>query len=161
VIVLSNAANMGLPDALGTWALDRLLDNPAVDYVADALKGAKDHFASLDKLFAGPASPRPFPALAPLIGSFASPAFGKAVVRGEGDALVLELKETGAELALTPWDGEVFTFRLLPRGRFAAVVASMGERPSGFAQFEVGQDGKLGMLRLTADDGQAWEFRRE
>jgi hypothetical protein len=37
----------------------------------------------------------------------------------------------------------------------------MGERPSGFAQFEVGQDGKLGMLRLTADDRQAWEFRRE
>ena len=56
---------------------------------------------------------------------------------------------------------EVFTFRLLPRGRFAPVVASIGERPSGFAQFEVGQDGKLGALRLTADDGQAWEFRRE
>jgi hypothetical protein len=37
----------------------------------------------------------------------------------------------------------------------------MGERPSGFAQFEVGQDGKLGVLRLTADDGQAWEFRRQ
>jgi hypothetical protein len=161
VIVLSNAANMGLPDALGTWALDRLLDNPAVDYVADALKGAKDHFAKLDKLFARPASPRPFPPLAPLAGSFASPAFGKAVLRGEGDVLVLELKETGAQLALTPWDGEVFTFRLLPRGRFAAVVTSMGERPSGFAQFELGQDGKLGVLRLTADDGQAWEFRPE
>jgi CubicO group peptidase (beta-lactamase class C family) len=161
VIVLSNAANMGLPDALGTWALDRLLDNPAVDYVADVLKGAKDHFASLDKLFVRPASPRPFPAVAPLAGSFASPAFGKAVVRGEGDALVLELKETEAQLALTPWDGEVLTFRLLPRGRFAPVVASIGERPSGFAQFEVGQDGKLGVLRLTADDGQAWEFRRE
>src|SRR3977135_2675687 len=155
VIVLSNAANMGLPDALGTWALDRLLDNHPVDYVADALKGAKDHFATLDKLFARPASPRPFPALAPPAAALASPAFGKAVLRPDGDALVLELKETGAELALTPWDGEVFTFRLLPRGRFAAVVASMGERPSGFAQFEVGQDGKLGGLRLTADDAQA------
>jgi hypothetical protein len=83
------------------------------------------------------------------------------VLRPDGDALVLELKETGAELALTPWDGEIFTFRLLPRGRFAPVVASIGERPSGFAQFEVGQDGKLGVLRLIADDGQAWEFRRE
>src|SRR5262249_50753730 len=57
--------------------------------------------------------------------------------------------------------GDVFAFRLLPRGRFAAVVASMGERPPGFAQLEVGQDGKLGVLRLTADDGQAWEFRRD
>jgi hypothetical protein len=83
------------------------------------------------------------------------------VLRPDGDALVLELKETGAELALTPWDGEAFTFRLLPRGRFAPVVASIGERPSGFAQLEVGQDGKLGVLRLTADDGQPYEFRHE
>ena len=37
----------------------------------------------------------------------------------------------------------------------------MGGQPIGFAQFEAGQDGKLGVLRLTADDGQAWEFRRE
>jgi hypothetical protein len=101
------------------------------------------------------------PALAPLAGSVVSPAFGKAVLRGEGDALVLELKETGAELALTPWDGEVFTFRVLPRGRFVAMVAGLGERPSGFAQFEIGQDGKLGVLRLTVDDGQRYEFRRE
>jgi CubicO group peptidase (beta-lactamase class C family) len=161
LIVLTNAANVGLPNALGIWALDRLLDNPAVDYVADALKKVKAKFASEDKMFARPASPRPFPALAPLAGSVVSPAFGKAVLRGEGDALVLELKETGAELALTPWDGEVFTFRVLPRGRFAPMVAGLGERPSGFAQFEIGQDGKLGVLRLTVDDGQRYEFRRE
>jgi hypothetical protein len=51
-------------------------------------------------------------------------------------------------------------FRLLPRGRFAASVASMGERPLGFAQFAAGQ-GKLSVLRLTTDDGQPYEFRRE
>jgi CubicO group peptidase (beta-lactamase class C family) len=162
LIVLSNAANVGLPNALGIWALDRLLlDNPAVDYVADTLKKVKAKVASEDKVFARPASPRPFPALAPLAGSVVSPAFGKAVLRGEGDALVLELEETGAELALTSWDGEVFTFRVLPRGRFASMVAGLGERPSGFAQFEIGQDGKLGVLRLTVDDGQRYEFRRE
>jgi CubicO group peptidase (beta-lactamase class C family) len=161
VILLSNGENVGLPVALGIWALDRLLDNPVVDHVATALKGAKAKFASEEKVFAKPASPRPFPALAPLAGSFASPAFGKAVLRPDGDALVLELKETGAEFALMPWDGEVFTFRLLPRGRFAAVVASTGERPGGFAQFESGPDGKLGVLRLTANDGQRYEFRRD
>jgi CubicO group peptidase (beta-lactamase class C family) len=161
VIVLSNEANVGLPVALGIWALDRLLDNPVVDHAATALKDAKAKFASEEKVFAKPASPRPFPALAPLAGSVVSPTFGKAVLRPDGDALVLELKETGAELALTPWDGEVFTFRLLPRGRFAPAVASVGERAGGFAQFEIGPDGKLGVLRLTADDGQAWEFRRE
>jgi CubicO group peptidase (beta-lactamase class C family) len=161
VILLSNQANEGLPVAVGIWALDRLLENPAVDHAADAVKRAKAKFASEEKVFAKPASPRPFPALAPLAGSFASPGLGKAVLRPEGDALVLELKETGAELGLTPWDGDVFTWRLLPRGRFAAMGANMGEQPFGFAQFEVGQDGKLGMLRLTLDDGQAWEFRRE
>jgi hypothetical protein len=41
------------------------------------------------------------------------------------------------------------------------MVTGLGERPIGFAQFAAGQDGKLGVLRLTADDGQAWEFRQE
>jgi hypothetical protein len=40
VIVLSNEQNKGLPDAIGLWALDRLLDNPIVDHVADKLKEA-------------------------------------------------------------------------------------------------------------------------
>jgi CubicO group peptidase (beta-lactamase class C family) len=162
VIVLSNEGNVGLPDGIGMWALDRLLDNRVVDHVADTLKLAKEQFVSFDKLLAKPASPRPSPPLAPLAGSFTSPSFGKGVLRGEGDALVLELKETGAELALAPWDGDVFTFRVLPRGRFAPMVATnMGPRLSGFAQFEVGQDGKLGVLHLTLGDGQAYEFRRE
>jgi hypothetical protein len=89
------------------------------------------------RVFAKPASPRSFPALAPLAGSFASPASGKAVLRPEGDALMLELKETGAELGLTPWDGDVFTWRLLPRGQLASMGANMGEQPIGFAQFEI------------------------
>jgi hypothetical protein len=79
-------------------------------------------------LFAKPETPRPFSALAPLAGDFVSPAFGKAVLRVQGDALVLELQATGAALALKPWDGDVFTFRQLPRGRFADVVEGT---PSG------------------------------
>ena len=162
VIVLTNEANVGLPDGIGVWALDRLLDNPVVDHVADTLKLAKSTFASNEKLSAKPANPRPFPPLAPLAGSFGSPVFGKAVLRPEGDTLVLELQETGAQIALAPWDGDVFTFRVLPRGRFAPMVATnMGPRLSGFAQFESGQDGKLGVLRLALADGQTYEFRRE
>jgi len=162
VIVLSNEGNVGLPDALAMWALDRLMGNPVVDHVADALKGAKEQFASFDKLFARPASPRPFPPLAPLAGRVTSPSFGKGMLRGEGDALVLALEETGAELALMPWDGDVFTFRVLPRGRFAPMVATnAGPRVSGFAQFEIGQDGKLRVLYLRMVDGQAYDFRRD
>ncbi len=162
VIVLSNQGNVGLPDGIGMWALDRLLDNPVVDHVADTLKLVKSKFAALEKSFAKPANPRPFPPLAPLAGSLGSPVFGKAALRTEGDTLVLELQETGAQIALAPWDGDVFTFRVLPRGRFAPMVATnMGPRLSGFAQLESGQDGKLGVLHLTLGDGQAYEFRRE
>ena len=48
------------------------------------------------------------------------------------------------------------------RGRFAPTVANMGDRLRGFAQFESGKDGKLGVLRLTfAGDGQTYEFSRD
>jgi hypothetical protein len=48
------------------------------------------------------------------------------------------------------------------RGRFAPMVANMGDWLRGFAQFESGKDGKLGVLRLTfAADGQAYEFSRD
>jgi hypothetical protein len=31
----------------------------------------------------------------------------------------------------------------------------------GFVQLQMDKDGKLGLLRLSFDDGQAYEFRRE
>ena len=161
VIVLSNETNVGLPDAIGAWTFDRLMGNPLVDYAADALKRAKTKYADDDKQFARPASPRPFPPLAPLAGNFANPSFGKTVLRPEGDALVLEIKVSGAKLKLDPWDGDIFTAKLMPTGRFAAVVENEGPRPSGFVQFQIDKDGKLNLLRLSFDDGQAYEFRRE
>jgi hypothetical protein len=38
VIILTNETNVGLPDALGLWLLDRILGNPERDYVADKRK---------------------------------------------------------------------------------------------------------------------------
>ena len=55
-------------------------------------QGGKSQFETADKLFAKPASPRPFPPLAPLAGNFANPSFGKAAVALEGDALVMEFR---------------------------------------------------------------------
>ena len=161
VIVLSNARNVGFPDALGLWTLDRLLGNPVVDRVGQTLTAAKAKFAAAAKPFAKPDRPRPPPALAPLAGNFTSPVFGRATARPQDNALVLELAETGAQLALEPWDGEVFTVRLLPTGRFAAMVANTGDEPGGFAQFEADKDGKLAVLRITFSDGQAYGFRRD
>jgi len=86
---------------------------------------------------------------------------GKAAVVLEGDALVMEFPATGAKLQLEPWDGEVFTAKLLPIGRFAAVAEALGPLPNGFVQFQIDKDAKLNLLRLSLDDGQAYEFKRE
>jgi CubicO group peptidase (beta-lactamase class C family) len=161
VIVLSNETNVGFPDALGRWILDRILGNAQVDHVADGLKAAQAGFGTAARLFAEPASPRPFPPLAPLAGTFANPGIGKAAVALEGGALVMELEATGAKLQLAPWDGDVFTAKLLPTGRFAAMADNLGPLPNGFVQFQIDRNAKLNLLRLSFDDGQAYDFHRE
>ena len=161
VIILTNETNVGVPDAIGRWILDLILGNTKVDHVADVLKAAEANFGTAAKLFAKPVSPRPFPPLAPLAGTFTNPSFGKAVVGLEGDTLVMELQATGAKLQLEPWDGGVFTARLMPIGRFAAMVDNLGPLPNGFVQFQIDKSAKLNLLRLSFDDGQAYEFHRE
>jgi hypothetical protein len=161
VIVLTNAQNMGYPDAIGLWLFDRILDNPEIDHVGNSLKGAKTRYEASESLFDRPKSPRPFPPLVPLVGTFSHPSMGKAMVAVEGDVLVMQLQATGAKLKLEPWDGEVFTAKLMPLGRFAAIVDDLGPLPNGFVQFQIDNDAKLNVLRLSLDDGQAYEFRRE
>jgi CubicO group peptidase (beta-lactamase class C family) len=161
VIVLTNEGNVGMPDAVGLWTLDRLLGNPEADHVAERLKAARATFETAAKRFAKPATPRPFPPLAPLAGDFSHPSMGTAAVRLEGEALVMEFPATGAKLTLEPWDGEVFTAKLLPIGRFAAVAANLGPLPNGFVQFQIDKDAKRTRLRLSLEDGQAYEFTRE
>jgi CubicO group peptidase (beta-lactamase class C family) len=154
VVVLTNEANTGFPDALGAWTLDRLLGNPVHDDTTAMLKMAKARFAEERKTYATSANPRPFPPLAPLAGSFTNSSFGKAALRPQGDALMFKLQATGAELKLEPWNGDIFTIRLVPSGRFAAVVDNFGDTPLGFAQFQMDPAGKLGGLRLSFE-GQA------
>jgi hypothetical protein len=159
IIVLANA--VGFPDAIGLWAIDRILDNPRVDYAANTLKAARAKYDDAVKMFAKPEHPRPFPPLAPLAGHFANPAIGKASVTIEGNALVMEFTATGAKLKIEPRDGDVFTASLMPLGRYAAIAEDLGPLPAAFAQFQIDKDGKLNVLRLSLDDGQAYEFFRE
>jgi hypothetical protein len=67
----------------------------------------------------------------------------------------------GAALKLAPWDGEVFTATLVPRGAFDALAQDLGPGPATFAQFQMDATGALNVLRLTASDGQTYEFKRE
>jgi CubicO group peptidase (beta-lactamase class C family) len=170
VIVLTNESNVGFPDALGLWILDRLLGNPPVDHVARTFEAAKAKFESTRKQFAKPDKPRPSPTLELLTGNFANGSFGKAVIRPEGDALTMEFQATPARFKLEPWDGDVLAVRVIPNGPFAAMAQNLGDQPIGLAQFQapavsrlVGADaaGKPAVLRITLDDGQAYDFRRE
>jgi Beta-lactamase len=159
VVILMNAQNVGFPDALGIWILDRILGNPETDYIATTLAAAKTNFAATEARFARPADPRPQAPPATLAGEFSSPSLGHATLTENAGALVLRLEATGARLRLEPWDGDVFTFRLLPEGRFARVV-ELGYMNQGFAQFLIGGDGKRDVLRLGFVDGQQIELKR-
>ena len=119
----------------------------------------KAHFETAARQFAKPASPRPFPPLAPLAGEFVNPSFGEAAVKQDGDALVMEIAATGAKFRLAPWDGDIFVAQLMPAGQFGPIV-DLGYMTRGFVQFQINGDGKLDLLRLSFADGQQFEFRR-
>lgn len=160
IIILTNETNVTAPNSLGVWLLDRILGNAKHDPVADSLKNAKAQFDATTKSFTKPANPRPFPPLAPLTGNFINPSFGKAVLTVKDDALVMEVQATGARFKLVPWDGDIFIATLLPTGQFKPVV-DLEFMTKGFAQFQMDKDGKLNLLRLSIQNGQAYEFRRE
>lgn len=160
IIVLTNETNVEAPLSLGMWVLDRILGNAKHDPAAENLENAKASFEATAKLFAKPANPRPFPRLAPLTGNFVNPSFGKAVLTLKDDALVIEVRATGAKFKLVPWDGDIFIATLMATGHFGPIV-DLDYMTKGFAQFQMDKDGKLNLLRLSTQDGQAYEFRRE
>ena len=96
VIVLTNETNVGMPDAVGEWALDRLLGNPEVDHLARRLDAAKAGAAAEFASFTRPAARGPPPPLDGLTGSFADPSFGEVKVARDGEGLVAEITGTGA-----------------------------------------------------------------
>jgi hypothetical protein len=140
--------------------LDRILGNAKHDYVTENLKNAKDNFEATANRFANPANPRQFPRLAPLTGNFLNSSFGKAVLTLKDDALVIEVHASGAKFKLVPWDGDIFIATLMAAGQFGPIV-DLDYMTKGFAQFQMDKDGKLNLLRLSTQDGQAYEFRRE
>ena len=143
----------------GTLILDRILDNPDLDYLTSGIENAKRAFAIGVARFAKPANPHPFRPLGLLAGDFTNPSFGQATVSAVDGALVMEIAATGARLRLEPWDGDVFAARLMPEGRFGPIV-DLDYMVEGFAEFIANRDGKLDVLTITLRDGQRFEFRR-
>ena len=161
VVVLTNEVNVGLPDAIGRWVLDRILGNPKVDYVAEVYKAASASFEKVAKQFAPPASREPSPPITPFAGRFKHPGIGEATVSVDGNDLVMTLVASGAKLKLASWNGDVFTAQLMATDKFLAVAENLGPRPNAFVQFQMDADAKPNLLHLVFDDGQAYDFTRE
>lgn len=161
VIVLTNEHNAGLPDAVGEWVLDRLMDNPKVDHVAAKLEAAKAADAATVRVFDPPPAQRPSPPLHGLAGSYVNGSFGQVELTAACDGLVLNFTATGAKLKIEPRDGDVFTASLIAEGRFAAIATNLGPLPLGFVQPLVGKDGTFDQFSFIAqEDGQTYLFTR-
>jgi hypothetical protein len=160
IVILANETNVGLPAAIGAWLLDRVLGNPDIDHVAIKLPEVIAGFTTAEQKFAKPGHPLPFPLLASLTGVFVNPSFGTAMVDQVGNALVMEIRATGARFKIETWDGVVLVARLIPEGDFEA-VAALNYKTTAFVQFHMADDGKPGLLRLAFDDGQQFDFRRQ
>jgi CubicO group peptidase (beta-lactamase class C family) len=161
VIVLTNETNVGLPDAIGEWTLDRLLGNPEIDHVAERLKAANAAFAQDGKAGASPAVRQPATVLAPLAGDYVNDSFGHAKVSEDGAGLSVEILATGAKLKLADQGGQAFVVTLVPEGRFQGVAENIGPTPIGIAQFEVDQSGGIGGFTfISGDNNQRYPFRR-
>ena len=161
MIVLTNEQNVGLPDALGEWVLDRLIGNPEVDHVAARLEAAKAADAASARTFDPPPVRRPAPPLAGVAGTYVNGSLGPVEVAVAGDGLVLTLTATGARLKIEPRDGSVFAASLIAEGRFAAIATNLGPMPLGFVQLLVGKGGDFDHFTLIApEDGQSYLFMR-
>ena len=63
IVILTNAQQVGFPDAVAAWAFDRLLNNPVVDHVANTLKGTsknRPYSSNATKLPANDSASFPF-----------------------------------------------------------------------------------------------------
>ena len=159
VIVLTNQTNVGLPDVIGEWVLDRLLGNPEIDHVARRLAVLLAAASEADADSA--AVQQPPTVLAPLVGEYRSDSLGEAEVSEEGEELVLALAETEAKLRLVDRGGQVFEALLVPEGRFADLVENLGPDPVGLVQFETGLDGGISSFTLLAGENeQRYPFSR-
>jgi hypothetical protein len=161
VIVLTNSKNVGLPDAIGAWTLDRLLGNPEFDYAAVKLKEAKAADEADRRKFDRPVDTSASIPVDPLAGAYANPVFGDASVKVDEGTLSILLTTIGTTLRLSPWSGDVFAVTVLPDGGRQALAENIGRAPIGFAQFRVNSSGRMDSFNLTLAGKDEYLFTRK
>lgn len=158
-VILTNLENNGFPDAVGLWLYDKLLGNPETDHRKAPLAHAKDEAAKKAALYRPRPAAQPAPPAESLVGDYHSNTLGPATLAVEDNGLLLALKQTGARLRLTPFDGALFTAALVSEGSFAAVAAAQGGEPYSFAAFDSDAEGHLSRLRWITE-GQTFALNK-
>ena len=160
MIVLTNETNVGFPDAIGEWTLDRLMDNPEVDHVAARLKAARWRRGGRGGLRQA-REPEPAAAARTARRRLRQSRLWQGHRHPRKRRPRPGARRDRRQLRLEPWDGGIFTASLVPEGRFAAIAANLGPAPLGFVQYQLGATGKLDLLHFWMADGQTYDFRRE
>ncbi|MEI3843560.1 MULTISPECIES: serine hydrolase [unclassified Microbacterium] len=151
IVVLTNGAPVGLPEAVAAAFLDLVQFGEVTrDWVADA-EAAFAPYTAPDGDLVGvprPADPAPAAPDSALVGRYLNPYFGEATVRRTDDGLVASIGPDGrARLLLEDWDGSVFAYSP------SAENAPAGSRAS--AEFVL-DGGTARTLRLSSFDTQGF-----
>ena len=149
IVVLTNGAPIGLPEAVTASFLDVVqFGDVTRDWVSDfgaffgPMMGPVGDLVDADR----PANPTAAPTDADITGLYVSDYFGTLEVERDGDALVARLGAEGnVALELEEWDGATFAYSPTSES------APWGSRAT--ATFNIGGEGAATQLRLSSFDG--------
>ncbi|CAG7616835.1 serine hydrolase domain-containing protein [Leucobacter soli] len=114
IVVLTNGAPVGVPEAVAAQFLDLVqYGQPTRDWVSDARGFFAGYTTPIGDLVdeTSPADPEPAPNPQSLIGVYDSAYFGELrVSETDGDLLIRLGAGLTTELALIPWDGTIFSY---------------------------------------------------
>lgn len=158
LVVLTNGAPVGLPEAISSEFFD------LVQYGTSS----RDWVDTMHQFFAGyskpvgdlidqtrPASPKPSPAAAQLVGTYANAYFGQLIVEQGAAGLVVKLGPAGATVwPMEAWDGAIYSYSPINEGSPVGSLFS--------ATFTLGAEGAATNVFLPELNGQGWgTFTRE
>ncbi|NBE55954.1 serine hydrolase [Streptomyces boluensis] len=156
IVVLTNGAPVGVPEAISTTFLDTAqTGGPTVDwltFIGPLLQQAAAGDRSETDYTKPPAKAAPARADSAYTGTYANDFYGPMTVSARGDELVMQLGPKKQRFTLRHYDGDTFSYR------------TMGENEVGLSgvTFSVGSDGRAEKVRVeNLDANGLGTFARE
>jgi CubicO group peptidase (beta-lactamase class C family) len=142
IVVLTNASEQNLADAVMMKYYDLVCNRPATDWSGIALQSRQAQQKAARAPFANrPKAPAPALAPAHYAGTFTNPVYGKLSVEKDGQNLKVILGPAKLSLELTAWNHDTFVASRPKMDEFFG--------NSGFATFTFGSDGKVASVILS------------